>query len=100
MDPRTSYIGDMAPLVLTVAGRLSTPTWPAGWEELAPSMVPRSGKGEGGPTSLTPLTSAESGHLSPGERATRCKAKVSEEERKRCELTCGGHPHRSEGGSD
>lgn len=100
VDPRTSYIGDMAPLVLTVAGRLSTPTWPAGWEELAPSMVPRSGKGEGGPTSLTPLTSAKSGHLSPGERATRCKAKVSEEERKRCELTCGGHPHRSEGGSD
>ena len=97
MDQRTSYIRNVAFTcadcgVLArhphLAGRLAR-------THLLPrpaSMVPRSGRGEGGPTLLTPLTSAESEHLSPGERAARCRAKVLGEERKPHELTCGCSP--------
>lgn len=101
VDPRTSFIGDGAPLVLTAAGRLSTPTWPAGWEELTffPGPLARF-PGQGGervspPRSLpSPLPKVGICLLvrEPQGAKLRC--------RERRGSAVSSHPHRSEGGSD
>ena len=100
MDQGTSYIRDVAFTCADCSwlARYPHPAGRLGRTHLLPgptSMFPRSGRGEGGPTLLTALTSAKSGHLSPGERAARCRAKVLGEERKHRELTCRCQPHSS-----